>query len=203
MAGCGRAAPPRVALACPSAAPLQALMADQMATHPGLAVSDLLKLLQQASLGAEHAVTDSAAVRQWMQREWADLGPGPEVPLIEPLGDPGEYVRINLRPWRDRGGDPDSLTERFLATARVVGDTTRLICAVDQALDAARRGLLPLSADSLAAASKAWQAAGFPAMHHSTAYEARYRPAYRVIARRLLPELLETLPLADDSSPTR
>lgn len=178
-------------------------MADQMATHPGLAVSDLLKLLQQASLGAEHAVTDPAAVRQWMQREWADLGPGPEVPLIEPLGDPGEYVRINLRPWRDRGGDPDSLTERFLATARVVGDTTRLICAVDQALDAARRGVLPLSADSLAAASKAWQAAGFPAMHHSTAYETRYRPAYRVIARRLLPELLETLPLADDSSPAR
>jgi hypothetical protein len=179
---------------------VDALVATALTDRPDLAGTDLFKLLQQATLGAEHAVPDPASAAAWMRREWAALGDGPRVPLVEPLGATGDYVRVNLRPWRDRGGDPDTLTARFVAAAGRPADTTRLVCAVERLVEGARDGTVPLSADSLAHAARAWRAAGFPAVHHSEAYQQRYRPAYRVVARDAVPGLLATLPTRDQDS---
>lgn len=97
----------------------QTLILQHLERYPGLEPADLYKLLHQATEGAEHAVSDRASASAWLQRELGSLGAGPtgEEPLIDPLGDAARYVRVHLRPYLRRGGDPDTLLEAFIATA--------------------------------------------------------------------------------------
>lgn len=164
------------------------LVAAHLRRYPALDLADALKLLQQATLGSEHAVSDATAAAAWLEREWAALGEGPGEPLVDTLGEGGAYARVHLRPWREAGGSPAALLAAFVRTAREApGDTAALECALAGLELLAGRGAAPWPADSVRARRAAWAAQGYPAMHHSDGYRARYRPAYRVVAVRLLP----------------
>src|SRR5262245_56083851 len=77
---------------------------------PKMEIEDAYKWLFHATLGGEHAVTDDEGPRQWLDREWATLGP----PLagekeVVPLTVDGKLIRLNLRPYKARGGDKEML----------------------------------------------------------------------------------------------
>jgi hypothetical protein len=164
---------------CPDPAPWQALLSAHLERYHGFEVSDALKLLQQATTGSEHAVPDSASAAAWMDREWAALGNGPAEPVIDTLGGDGRFVRVHLRPFRDRGGDPARLTAAFVATANATHpDTALLRCAIEGVIT-----VVPWDSAQWRTEANTWRRAGYPAMHHSPGYEAAHRPAYRVVAR--------------------
>jgi hypothetical protein len=153
-------------------------------------VQDLYKLLHQASLGSEHAVEDAAAARAWMAREIAALGTGPDEPLVDTLGAGGRYARVHLRPYLAAGGSPARLLAAFVQTANAAPlDTGRLACARAAALGLARAGALPWPEAAIAGFFSEQARAGDPAVHHSPAFEAPYRPAYRLVALDLLDAL--------------
>lgn len=159
--------------------------------YPKMEVQDAYKFVVQAVLGAEHAVEDAAAAQRWMEHELATLGEGPAEPLVDPISPDGALVRVHLRPFVERGGDPAKLVRAFVATARKkFGSREDVAAAWRQVIAAAEERTLPFTAD----AARAWEekmcAAGWPAVHHSKKYGAEYRPAYRVIARELLTEAL-------------
>jgi hypothetical protein len=157
---------------------------DYRAAHPAATVQDFYKLAHQGILGSEHAIRDTAAVRAWMTREVAEL-PGRRVPQpetqreVEPLPPDGRFVRVHLRPYLARGGDPGALVAAFMATANAPrGDTAQFRCA-EVALAGVGVEAAPYFADR--------RRAGFPAVHHSPAYEAAHGPAYRVVEQALVP----------------
>ncbi|MDX1394718.1 MAG: hypothetical protein R3195_10005 [Gemmatimonadota bacterium] len=178
--------------ACRAGPDAIALVRTHAARYPLMETADIYKLLHQAVLGSEHAVTDLAGARAWLDREIAELEPGPPEPLIDPLGAAGSVVRIHLRPFLEAGGDPDRLAEAFALTAdRVSAGPTDLGCA----LEAAVAGLATDGAMSAARDLERFAAArldeGYPAVHHSDAFAAAYGPAYRVIAHDLVESALE------------
>ena len=137
-------------------------------------IPDALKLLQQATMGSEHAAPDSASAATWMDREWRVMGSGPAEPMVDTIG---TFARVHLRPYRDAGGDPAQLTHAFVTTANAVrGDTAQLACAI-----AAVTSVVPWDSVQWRTEAEVWARAGYPAMHHSAGYEAAHRPAYRVI----------------------
>jgi hypothetical protein len=153
------------------------------ASHPVATVQDLYKLVHQGVMGSEHAVRDTAPVRAWMEREVAEVragtrrggGWGAEVERLPP---DGRFVRVHLRPYVARGGDPMRLLAAFVATANTArGDTAAFACA-----ERALAGVIGFGA-YLAARRRA----GFPAVHHSAEYEGAYGPAYRVVERARVP----------------
>jgi hypothetical protein len=152
---------------------------------------DLYKLLFQATMGSEHATGDRAMADEWMRREVAGLGPGPAEPLVDTLGAPGRFARIHLRPFIARRGIVDSLEAAFVSTGRVApADTAALGCAMAVANRLARQDSLPWKAGRVSAYLAGRAAAGYPAGDHSAAFERLYHPAYRVVARVLLPRAL-------------
>jgi len=168
-------------------AAFRCILADQVARHPRLEVQDLYKFIFQAALGSEHAVRDAAAARDWLERELREMGAGPAEPVVEPLSPDGRIVRVNLRPYIAAGGDPAVLLEAFIRTASAHRGTSaelRRYWGIAQQM--AREGQLPFSPDELRDFIARMEALGWPAVHHSEAYEMAYRPAYRVIARELL-----------------
>lgn len=152
--------------------------------YPTLEPQDCYKLVFQAVLGAEHAVSDEAGARRWMDRELAELGDGPTGPLVDPISPDGALVRVHLRPFVARGGDPAKLVRAFVQTGqKKSGTRDELAAAWAQVIALAEEKRLPFSAGAARAFGEKMRAAGWPAVHHSKAFGAEYRPAYRVVAR--------------------
>ena len=180
---------PSAGSVCEGEARWSTLALEHVARYEGLELTDLYKLLHQATMGSEHVVLDVAGARDWLAREIAELGDGPAEPLVDRLGADGAIVRVHLRPFLTRGHDPERLIEAFGETASGrYADRAAIGCALNAMRNLASEGKLPWDVSAVDAYLETRDAAGHDAVHHSDAYAGRYRPAYRVVARELVPE---------------
>lgn len=160
---------------------------EHLARHPAMCAEDVYKLAHQATFGPAHFITDAAAARAYLLEELAKVSGGGDEPLFEALAVDPPLVRVNLRPFKARGGDPEKLLEALVSTANgVKGDPAamreRLATAVETLAAHGRKA----EADRLRGLAAEMEAKGFPALHHSPAYTEAYRPAYRVVHRGLV-----------------
>jgi hypothetical protein len=169
---------------------------DAWRTDPAVEIQDAYKWIYQATQGGEHAAPSPKQAAAWLEKEWADLGPGSSGdPLVEPLGESG-IVRINLRPFRDAGGAPDALVAAFVRSAAAFKADRRAF--EDAWLLLGER----LSQGTIGRLTRAdWErldrearASGYPAVHHSAGFTDRRRPAYRVITKEEAERLIASLP---------
>jgi len=151
--------------------------------YPEMDVNDLYKLVHQAALGPGHAVDDPAGARGYLERELGGMGEGLYEPLLDPISGDCELVRVHLRPYQESGRDLDTLLDAFVRTANEYHGSVGVL---EKYWDAAcQTGLWPLPVmDEFFAGMKKME---FPAVHHSDRYSELYRPAYRVVLRKLLP----------------
>lgn len=167
---------------------MRSILTQHARRYPKWAVADLFKLIHQAATGSEHALSDEAQARDWLKRELAQLGPGPDEPLLDPISPEGRVVRIHLRPFTRRHLDAEALLQAFILTANAFPPAPdRLLEYAAVAGQLAQEALLPFSAKRVSRYLGDWRAAGFPAVHHSRRYTENYLPAYRVVARAFLP----------------
>lgn len=152
--------------------------------NSNMRIEDAYKWMYQATRGGEHAAPDNDSARKWLDNEWASLGDSTvKEPLWEPLCPGGEIGRLNLRPFRARGGRSDALLTAFLTSSRDYrSDGSNFIAGWHEL----GRRLKERSAGSLD--YKAWKkldaemkAKNYPAIHHSKAYETANQPAYRLV----------------------
>jgi hypothetical protein len=169
---------------------------DFFAADPETRIEDAYKWLFQAASGGEHAIPDEESARSWLEQEWASLGKTlPGEPLEVPLRPDGALVRLNLRPYRDRGGNPDELLRAFLRSARSFAPEPGLFRASWAALGKAlvAHPLGPLNEEEWRRLDAAMLVSGYPAVHHSRAYTAARHPAYRVLTKEEARRLLRSL----------
>lgn len=147
---------------------------------------DAYKWLFQATLGGEHAAPDPADARAWLDDEWKTLtAPAAGEVEWEPLTADGGIGRLNLRPYRARGGDPRRLAEAFVRSAERFHPAKEAFLSAWADLGARLR-----HAPAGALTYAAWQAmdreavkTGYAAVHHSETYTRAMSPAYRVLLR--------------------
>ena len=164
------------------------IITRQMIRYPRMEVQDLYKLIHQAAMGSEHAISSVDAARSWLEREVNELAEGPEEPVVDVISPDGRIVRINLRPYLHSGGDLPALLNAFIQTANEYRGTTEGLQLYGlYAQRMAEEGGLPFERAELASFFDRMEAKGFPAVHHSSAYEEAYHPAYRVILYEYLP----------------
>ncbi len=169
-------------------APFRRVVAREFARHPRMEPQDVYKLAFQAALGSRHFGLDSAMAAEWLGREIATLRDGPPEPVLDTIAPDVGMVRVNLRPYLASGGDREALLGAFLRTAREFrGSTTRLRRCLAEVERMAAAGQIPLAPAALHVYFQRMRAQGYPAVEHSAAYEAAYRPAYRVVLGAFLP----------------
>lgn len=165
---------------------LSVILTNQISRYPRMQVQDLYKLIHQAAMGSGHAITDPQAARKWLEEEMANLGDGPDEPLVDPIS-PDGIVRIHLRPYIQNQGNPEVLLDAFIQTAnQFVASPDRLPAYGQLAANLAKAGQLPFAPAEIEDFWSMRAGQGFPATHHSSEYVAYYRPAYRVILWSLL-----------------
>ena len=171
----------------------------QAGADPEIRIEDAYKWLVHATRGGEHAIASESAARKWLDGEWAILGPPqPDEPVWVPLVADGRIGRLNLRPYRAQGGDPEPLLAAFLASAESFDASPARFRAAWNALGRAlktnRQGHLTHA--EWRRLDRAMRSQGYPAIHHSPEYEQARRPAYRVLTREQARRLLDSRPEA-------
>jgi hypothetical protein len=157
-------------------------------------IQDLYKHLHHAYMGPAHAILSRDAAASALAAEWSELGPAePDEEVLEPLTWTGSFVRVHLRPYRDRGGAQEALLEAFLLSAEAPRDSAAFVAAWEEAGVAVAEGRLPFLLAAFDSLDSVVRARGWPAVHHSERYLKRYRPAYRVLDRQRAEGLLDEL----------
>lgn len=157
-------------------------------------IEDAYKWTYQATRGGEHAAPSREAARSWLEREWQSMGD-------EPKGEnewialcPGSEIgRLNLRPFKSRGGKMEDILDAFLTSSR---DYTSDPKAFTDAWAELGKRLKAKKAGTLT--YKEWlrldaemKKKDYPAIHHSKPYNKANRPAYRIIT---LPKAQKIIP---------
>lgn len=157
-------------------------------------VEDAYKWTYQATLGGEHAVPDTESARSWLDGEWQTLDkPAASESLWEPLCPDGDIGRLNLRPFKTKGGKEDDLLEAFLASSREYKSEQSSF--VDAWMELGKRlkkkpaGMLDYK--SWKKLDAEMKAKNYPAIHHSVTYDKAAHPAYRILTSAEMKKLLD------------
>ncbi len=157
----------------------QARILTHYKSYPALLLSDLFKFLHQSAFGCEHLVTDEADAIKRIRKEFNALDPVVSL-RVDPLD--GNYSRIPLS-LLECGLSPETLGKLLCSSAKSEPNGLE---ALEAKLSVLRTmiesGTLPFSLNEFDTQLTAWREKGYPALHHSEHFRARYHPAYRVIA---------------------
>ena len=155
---------------------------QQLQKHPAMQPQDVVKLCYQASFGPEHMLKDIGKAMDWLDSEMAGLT-GSAEPLFEMISD--DFIRINLRPWKQKKLSSRWLLNMFAASAAVRPDGKALMEEYMAVVSASLESL-PFSAADWQKHLQEYRAAGMPAVHHSEIYRHNESPAYRLVSSRFL-----------------
>lgn len=182
-----------------SSKPFIDFMRRQLEARPLLGIEDAYKLIYQGNFGGEHLLTDLARARQLLFQEFEAITPAADEPLIETISLSGTIIRLNLRPYKFRQGQPTALFQALQKSAQSVTGTLADFLELWKIFkQAVLRHELPFDEQQLLQFDQKVQAENYPPQHHSTAYRQAYRPAYRILTRHLAEALVRQLPpLAD------
>ncbi len=165
------------------------ILLEHFARYPGMEPQDAVKLLYQREFGPAHMLRDPKGALTALRREMTGLGePLSGERLYEPIG--GGLCRLNLRPCLSKGISAEDICALCLETAEGMrGDEKRFRQALRVLQRLAEEEETPFDAAALDIFLARYPARPCP-VHHSDAYRAAYRPAYRLVSQKKIKDYL-------------
>ncbi len=176
--------------------PTREAISRQLRQYPESRVQDIYKSFCQDNLGPGHLIPNPERARAYLLSELDeyrhDLDSGryekPELRYV-PVGDKGNYVRVDLSVVLDGLVDTDTLLDAFVRSANegAVLTETEWKEKWNSVADVIRKHFpdIPGAAQDLAAIDSL-MAEGNLILHHSEAFGKTYHPHYRIVARDIL-----------------
>ena len=162
-------------------------LAEYCANNTNLEIQDIFKYLYQMCFGCEHLAAEYSYALGRIKQELEEAGED-DLPAVEFLGE--RFCRVHLKALKDEAS-AELLTRLFIRSAQKQSDgTEHLEAELGRLAQLAEKGDIPFGSEEVAGAVEAWRRAGFPAIHHSDTFRRAHHPAYRVIRREYLHELL-------------
>jgi hypothetical protein len=166
----------------------------QLNVYPESTLQDLYKNFFQDKFGPGHIISDTVAAKAYLEEELSEFETSVN-PEVEPTGWENNYVRVNLSLLKKKIIPQQTFFDAFIKSANAAQmpgvdswkDEWAQILKVIEEMNPDLPGFTQdkITIDSLLAAGKY-------AIHHSQAYEAAYRPHYRIISKAAFDEKLKT-----------
>ncbi len=179
---------------------------EKLRADPHVRIEDGYKWVYQATRGNGPGLATEQTLRHELRREWASLGqPLPGEEIWEPLRADEKIGRLNLRPFRARGGNMENLLAAFLQSAKdFPGDQTgKGFMDDDEAEFHISWNTLGMTVESRPAGKLNWPEwrrldeattpKHYPAINHSAIYEQAHHPSYRLVTKDQAEKLKKTL----------
>lgn len=165
------------------------LIIGHLHRYPLMEVKDVYILLFQGTMGPKRLIYDDPRFEEHLDEEFKLISPDESIPLWENLRPDGEIVRLNLAPYKARGGDIGTLSTICLWTHSSFKDS---LDDLKESWDTLKRlcrdgRLRKFDLEKLAKLDEWAIRHNFPPLQHSEAYSEAYHPAYRLVRREFLP----------------
>ncbi len=155
-------------------------LTEQLKKHPSMQPQDVVKMCYQAAFGAEHLLSDFSVARNYLEKEYAEVGTA-EVELYEQISD--KVCRVNLSAWKANDLPPEWLFRMFAASCKVERNGkekfAEYLQVAEGCIDAMR-----FSENEWTAYLVEYRNNGQPSVHHSEQYRLAECPAYRIVDSR-------------------
>jgi hypothetical protein len=183
--------------------PTREAIERQLQEYPETRVQDIYKSFCQDNLGPGHLIPDPDAAKAYLQSELAayreDLDSARYVKPAErcvPVGDAGNYVRVDLSVVLDSLVDETKLLDAFVRSAnegkRVSVDEWKSKWTSVAAFIRKDFPNIPDASADLASIDSL-MAHGHYILHHSHIFNEAYHPHYRIVARDIFDHELKPL----------
>ena len=181
--------------------PTRSAIEGQLQQYPASRVQDIYKSFCQDNLGPGHLIPNLASARTYLMEELAsyrgDVDSGRYAIPAErfvPVGDKGNYVRVDLSVVLDSLVDAETLLAAFARNANE-GKTLSTDAWKEKWASVATmiRKEFPTipDAEKDLAAIDSLMAEGHFILHHSPIFNETYHPHYRIVARDIFEKELE------------
>ena len=171
---------------------LRQAIEHQLAVYPQSTLQDVYKAFYQEHFGPEHMITDTAAVRKYLDHELTVMGDERGALYYEPIGLEGNYVRVYLKAVNDNLITAQELLQAFLDSAAARQEPAMEWSTkwgiIIEVLDEIKPEFGSSERELLLKASKENQA-----VHHSKVYNEAYHPHYRIVDCHIFELLLKPL----------
>ncbi len=142
--------------------------------YPLMQTQDCYKLLHQSLFAGGHMIENETESLDALERELRADASYPE-PFVDEIG--GGLCRMHLKNAAEKGIAPKTLNRMFVYTANHTACPKDAAALIEQCVFENRHAFS--DADFM----MEMRASHWPAVHHSEAYRAAYRPHYRVLKR--------------------
>ena len=168
----------------------------QLAVYPQSTLQDVYKAFYQEHFGPEHMITDTAAVRKYLDHELTVMGDERGALYYEPIGLEGNYVRVNIKLIKDGKLELGRFVQLLMSSAKQDSPMPLYDWRGQwQRLQTILNNVHPRPNNFESDAQRLQQMfdRGEYVFHHSTRFNQAYAPHYRLIRRDLFEQ--EILPL--------
>ncbi|MDQ7823575.1 MAG: hypothetical protein RDV48_12320 [Candidatus Eremiobacteraeota bacterium] len=170
---------------------------NRLRKHRPLCTSqDVYKGLFQYACGIEHLTPCRETAIEALRKELEAAAPAeyPGEPMIEFLSGDLLLCRLNLRPYKHHGGDPDRLFSVMMRSMENFRPSPgRFESLWGTYMDLVREGLLDFPVEEARSVDSEAKKHDYKrTFSHSRVYREHYRPSYRVILTEYLEELWRT-----------
>lgn len=166
---------------------LEQILRHHARKYPQMQPTDAVKLIYQNVFGGGHLIREPAACRCALLHEYEDTPQIFHSPLLENIGN--GMVRVMLSAIDGSGYSIEQLGYDFVRSSREhQGSLNGFLLKLDILRRVAADGAFGFSLEELEDYLREYQKAGYPMVSHSEQYRKAYRPAYRIVLKRLLPE---------------
>lgn len=167
--------------------------------YPETQYADIYKNFFQDSFGPGHILTNQDAARKYLERELAEADKM-DGPMLEPTGDKGRFIRVNLSVIKDRLIPIDTYFDAFVKSMDALevptGDEWRQRWEVIDGVITDMGLHFPNEPEDRAIVKEALDSGDF-AVHHSQRYNAAYSRHYRIIRSDIVHK--ELMPLLQNT----
>jgi hypothetical protein len=160
-----------------------ALIFLHLKKYPECRIADVYKLLFQACLGPEHAITNRETLEDWLAKEWSSISPDFREELYEDLSLHHPIYRINLRPAKAKGIVSSKIIDAFISVGNGFPKKPEVFTNLWEIISRKTRAgqILLADAENIEEFDELVRENDYPAVHHSREYSEAYRPAYRLV----------------------
>jgi hypothetical protein len=164
------------------------LLKQHLSWYPLMESRDIYKLLYQGVMGSEHLISSPEAFSQYLVEEFEPLPLDLSERLLEPVRPDRTLFRVNLRAYKCHQQQVDLLIPALLETAQAFsGDLGEMRAAwTDFVQSCEQGGVTNFDLRQVHQFTARLEELGFPAAHHSEAYNREYQPAYRLISDQFI-----------------
>ncbi len=163
-----------------------ALVSQHLVKYPEMRIVDVYKLLYQACMGPEHALTDRKSVEVWLLEEWESVSADQDEGLFENITLFHPIFRVNLRPAKAREIPPIEILQAFINLGNEFPKNPELFRNVWDTISMRIRNesVAVKDPDILSEFNETIKTDNFPVLHHSREYAEAYKPAYRLVGSK-------------------